>query len=308
MRKADPSAWRRYLIEKSISPELAGAWSEHARPRIVLSAMATHADDPTAVGSSKLGGLPDLPTSTPWPTRPAYQYPKDSNGHLEEVAWEEQPLTFLAQLNLRDLARVGCQLPIPESGLLSFFYDAQTQPWGFDPLDAPGSRVIFTEEGTPLQRRPHPLGHSCPVQSLDFTPGEDLPSLDWVQEYWTRQAQGDLDTFLAQAGELGDERLDDICHGGFKFGGWPSPIQSPMELDCELVTNGVHVGDPEGYRDPRVAALAPRAADWRLLLQLTSNDELQWMWGDMGTLYIMCREEDIAQRRFDRAWTVLQCS
>ena len=84
-------------------------------------------------------------------------------------------------------------------------------------------------------------------------------------------------------------------------------MQNPMELECELATNGINAGGPEGYADPRVAKLRQSAADWRLLLQLDSDDDLNWMWGDVGRLYVWCRESDIAARRFERCWTILQC-
>lgn len=31
------------------------------------------------------------------------------------------------------------------------------------------------------------------------------------------------------------------------------------------------------------------------------------MWGDVGRLYYWIRREDLAQRRFDKVWLVLQC-
>jgi len=52
---------------------------------------------------------------------------------------EERPLAFLAQINLAEIASTGgTDLALPESGLLSFFYDAESQPWGFDPGDSVG--------------------------------------------------------------------------------------------------------------------------------------------------------------------------
>jgi uncharacterized protein YwqG len=107
--------------------------------------------------------------------------------------------------------------------------------------------------------------------------------------------------------KLSDEDFALMNHGGHAVGGWPAVIQSPMELKCQLASNGIDVGHPEGYEHPRAAELAPGAADWRLLLQLDNDDDLDWVWGDEGRLYIWCREQDIAARRFDRCWTVLQC-
>ena len=76
-----------------------------------------------------------------------------------------------------------------------------------------------------------------------------------------------------------DEDWNVISYGGHVLGGWPRVIQNPMELECELVTNGINTDDPEGYADPCVVELRKRAGDWRLLLQLDSSDDLDWMWG-----------------------------
>jgi hypothetical protein len=37
--------------------------------------------------------------------------------------------------------------------------------------------------------------------------------------------------------------------------GWPEPVQNAMQLECQLASNGIYVGGPEGYRDPRVRDL-----------------------------------------------------
>jgi uncharacterized protein YwqG len=81
-----------------------------------------------------------------------------------------------------------------------------------------------------------------------------------------------------------------------------------MELECELVTNGLYCGDPSGYEDPRAKELEPNAKNWRLLLQIDSNDENEMMWGDCGRLYFWIRKEDLVNKQFDKSWFSLQCS
>jgi hypothetical protein len=41
-----------------------------------------------------------------------------------------------------------------------------------------------------------------------------------------------------------------------------------MQLECQLASNGIYCGDPDGYKNPRVAELKSGAADWILLLQI----------------------------------------
>ena len=37
--------------------------------------------------------------------------------------------------------------------------------------------------------------------------------------------------------------------------GHPDPVQGDMQVECQLVTNGLHCGDSTGYQDPRAKEL-----------------------------------------------------
>jgi uncharacterized protein YwqG len=86
---------------------------EMARPGVRLvpdSGMQVHDR------SSRLGGSPDLPSSIAWPRK------------------DNAPLSFIAQVNLADVAPYEAEGLLPRDGLLSFFYDALTQDaWGIRP-------------------------------------------------------------------------------------------------------------------------------------------------------------------------------
>ncbi|MFZ5783716.1 MAG: YwqG family protein [Pseudomonadota bacterium] len=307
MRYGEPAAWRRFLEERGLDPALATAWSRFARSSIRLMP-STFDEDGTLPGSSKLGGLPDLPLGVAWPTRAPYRYPKEGCEFLPPVAWEPRPLSFLAQINLADVAVAGSDLPLPDAGLLLFFYDTETQPWGYDPLDAPGARLLFVKAGTTTRRQLDPADRSSRVRPLQLLPSEGLPGWAWLQAEHEDDPRYCHDALYEELQKLSDEDEQEISFGGHVFGGWPCVIQSPMELECEMLRRGLYAGDPEGYADPRMAGVRRGAKDWRLLLQLGSDDELHWMWGDMGSLYFWCREDDIAQEAFERAWAILQCT
>ena len=76
------------------------------------------------VGTSKIGGMPDLPQATKWPR------------------WKGTPLAFIAQLRMDDLAKYDLSGQLPRSGVLCFFYDGRQETWGFDPKDC-GSWKVF---------------------------------------------------------------------------------------------------------------------------------------------------------------------
>jgi len=309
MRNADTGAWRSLLEKRGLDPALAKRWSGHARPGVKLIASSAEDMDDTEVGISKFGGRPDLPVDVPWPMRSAYAPARAALEFPGSRAGEERPLAFLAQIDLRDVAKVGCDLPLQDSGLLLFFYDAETQPWGFDPLDAPGTLVLHVRPGTPTQRRADPLARRCPVKRLQCAPGEWLPHWGLIHDKVKDLPGGDWMSFGGELDKLSEEDHALITYQGPAFGGWPCPIQGQMELECETVANGVFAGDGSAYSDPEIVDMRQRRAeDWRLVLQLPSDDALGWEWGDCGNLYLWCREADIAAGRFDRCWTILQCT
>lgn len=78
------------------------------------------------LGATRFGGQPDVPTDFIWPT-----YEGESYDHVVK----NRPLSFLAQFNCEDLAKYDTEHLLPDHGLLSFFYELDTQCWGFDPTN-----------------------------------------------------------------------------------------------------------------------------------------------------------------------------
>ena len=160
------------------------------------------------------------------------------------------------------------------------------------PEPLPSGERSYAEEGDAL---PH-----CNVH---FEPVEVFPSC-----------------FRGPVDKLGltDKEFDQYCStleavfdGSPKhqISGFPSPVQGDdMELECQLVANGLYCGDGSGYDDPRAKDLRSGAANWRLLLQLDSDDELNVMWGDMGMIYYWVEEDKASRGDFSNTWLVLQCS
>ena len=81
-----------------------------------------------------------------------------------------------------------------------------------------------------------------------------------------------------------------------------------MELECQLASNGVYCGNSEGYQSRQAKVLEQGAADWRLLLQIDTDEEGPgWMWGDVGRLYFWLTRQDLTSLRFDNVWLIFQC-
>jgi uncharacterized protein YwqG len=238
-------------------------------------------------GTSTVGGEPDLPQAVEWPE------------------FGDIPQAFIAQVNLADIAGFDLGDGLPTSGLLSFFYDSEQGVWGYDPADRGAWAVLYSPPEVPLSRRPIPSGvpdHARYARrglrieaDITYAPWEssDVESLGLTRE------EG-----LAYADVLDYTDRPPI----HRLLGHPQPIQGDMQLECQLASNGLYCGDSSSYTDPRADDLRPGALDWRLLLQIDSDDDAGMMWGDVGMIYYWMRKEDLAARAWDASWLVLQCA
>jgi uncharacterized protein YwqG len=81
-----------------------------------------------------LGGEPDLLSDFVW---------SENNG---------RPLDFLLQVNLSEASKLDKSGQLPTAGLLSFFYDLEDQPSGYDPKNLDGYKVVFSPAPDKLQK------------------------------------------------------------------------------------------------------------------------------------------------------------
>lgn len=258
-----------------------------SRPSIVLHAHRISKE--AELGSSRLGGLPDLGLGQEWPL------------------WKERPLSFIAQINLRDLSHFPASRELPSDGLLSFFYDSEQSTWGFDPNDTGSFSVVFQpEQNLRNAARPKllPVEAVFPACRLTFTEVLSPPAPD--SYVFNAMGFSDLDRhkyFDALHHLDGDDPFRWRSH----LLGHPDQIQGDMQEECALVAAGLYCGDEKAYSDPRRPILAREAPSWKLLLQIASEKEAGMMWGDLGCLYYWIHERDLRKQLFDRSWMILQC-
>lgn len=236
-------------------------------------------------GGSRLGGDPDLPTDASWP--------HGKNG----------PLSFVLQIDLSEVAGILPGEGLPEDGLLSFFYDAVQQPWGFDPADRGSWAVRHSPAQVELERRASPAGLS------DDGIFEPLPVAVRGDVSFPSVSSPDVVALLGGWDESWDRYgpvLGDEDNRVSRLLGHPQPVQGEMQEECQLASNGIYCGDTKHLDDPAAQELVCGAGEWRLLAQLDSYDSM--MWGDVGRLYFWIRDEDLRARNWDAVWLVLQCS
>src|SRR5262249_27627208 len=87
--------------------------------------------------------------------------------------------------------------------------------------------------------------------------------------------------------------------------GYQEELGRELELDCQLAAAGVVDDDYEAYFQQREEHESAARA-WRLLLQLSSDEDLRTPWAPFGRLYVFIRDDDLRARNFDAAWAILR--
>ena len=203
------------------------------QPLAISAVHAVHCRERTP---SQLGGSPIAMPDLSWPSR------------------DGRPLAFLATIDLTQLQRAHPIEWLPSSGALLFFYDVAEQPWGFDPKDRDGWRVVYVEALEGLAEIPFPstldAANQLPRQFISFQSIRSYPS-------WERPAVQSL-----QFSDTERERYCDLRHKVFgnqplhQLTGYPMPIQNDwMEKESQLASNGVDLGESGASSTPRALAL-----------------------------------------------------
>lgn len=259
-----------------------------ARNSIQLTALPK-AIDAFRPGESRLGGWPDLPPGIQWPI------------------WQDKPLGFICQIDLGAVQTLDINHLLPKSGFLYFFYDAEQSVWGFDPKDRGAWRVYYHDGGVESLKRHNPPkgltsnGIYTPCE-LSFSKRTDLPDSG---SYDAEQLR--LDKKEGAQYDLLVEALNEDVGVYNHLLGHSQNVQNDMQLEAQLVFNGLYCGDSSGYEDERRKELEPGAADWQLLLQIDSDDNAGMMWGDVGRIYYWIREQDLQKKNFENVWFSFQC-
>ena len=232
--------------------------------------------------NSHLGGQPAVPGDFVWPS------------------YNGRPLDFLLKLDLTAFAELESGLDLPKTGYLLFFYDTETQPWGFRPEDRGCSTVVYVEDVDAAVPMLAPAG-SCTFRRLGVT-FEQTVTVPDAWSPWVDQLSPTADDRF----ELNENHEDSWNIEG-QVGGHPYAIQGSMEAECEMASSGLEAGTAAAYRSPEGMEAAAEVPKWRLLAQIPGVEELDLMWGDSGMIYFWIREDALQRRDFSQCWLVLQC-
>lgn len=170
------------VIESLGASAYASKFEGHMLPGIRLTCKAMPLGQ-IPIGMSRIGGLPDLPAGMPWPT---------ASGYAPKVGDRQDPLMFLAQINLADIAEYDPDNVLPHSGLLLFFaatwvndlwyFETSKNLWHVEYVEDLSTLVsasaptvpeaLLTEEEYGFKA---PQGHVFTPVALDFSQEMTLP-------------------------------------------------------------------------------------------------------------------------------------
>ena len=249
-------------------------------------------DEDIQIGGSKFGGLPDLPANVPFPN------------------YQSGNLSFLAQLNLKDLTFLDTEDSLPKTGMLYFFYDVVNQPWGLEKEDKDSYKVLyfdgdlkelsrtsypkFTEDYFPLPS--HKVGFT---KMLTFS--EEPAALDLNDS--------ELDDYFLFREEIMQPRgTDYIIQGLDEDLAVPKHylLGEPFNIQNNVFDDVIHYWNYE-KTDMNSTKMEIKSEKMILLFQMDSDEELDVMWGDVGMLYFCINETDLIKRQFDQVKFILQC-
>jgi uncharacterized protein YwqG len=206
-------------------------------------------------------------------------------------------------LSLAELQAREATTWLPIEGALLFFYDDEKQPWGFDPTDRGGWAVLHVPDVQQPSNEEFSSAGLLAQSFVSLQPVKVFPSFERPEVQALTLSEKEFEAYF----DLAERRFEGLPK--HQTLGLPSPVQGDsMELECQLASHGIYCGTPDGYTSPTAKELANGAGNWKLLLQLDSDDGLGVMWGDSGVLYFWVEESSAARADFSNVWVILQCS
>ena len=239
---------------------LADTLAPAARPMAIVDRTLLPRE-PEELGTSRLGGRPDLPAGTRWPR---------CHGYAQ---------TFLGQLRPRDLPPELAELAAHDGTLLFFAHiEREDGSWN-QPFNGECATVLHARPGTPLRRAAFPR-HALRLRPVlpRFDVRPDLPDIVFPTDH----LMAPLRDVVVRDYERWFE-VRDLLLG--------KPRLEHVLLGYSRAPNG---GDDCSER-------AERGRDtWRHLFTIGPDDHLGFNVADAGALQILIAPADLRAGRFDR--------
>ncbi len=260
---------------------------QHSRPSIRVETTPVSDESELSLGQSKIGGRPDLPGGIDWV-------------RISQSS-DDVSLPFIAQFALSDVKAHDVENLLPEHGMLYFFAD----PWRGSFSDH-GKVIFYDGDLSTLERcefpddlpptPPHEWGvdrfEPCSVKfiselNLDF----DMPNFDYPDgKNWEDFYEL---VYVSSYTRPNPPFVRDVN----RLLGVPYDVPRDMQLDCQLMED---TGSYYNRSTEEREAAKSTKAQWQLLFQMSSDENANMAWSDMGTICYYIRKQDLQAEDFSR--------
>lgn len=287
-----------------------------ARNSLLMRVTDPH--DETSIGTTRLGGLPDLPQPDDWP----------KNG--------EQSMRFLGQINLLELPNFPGN-PLPENGTLLFFLGDDSNSRNIKnrvlyfppsemqnctgatpcPLDIKKEDIFAPFNVTFEHALSLPSDASILFENLQLKNGEIDRYYDLKEDLNCQPAHPELSRLLGYPDSLSSDPSADAF---FFMSGHHNPLHETTEMMEEYLneaTSENNLSLIEYYKKLKSDILwyqnnknfaDKEILSWILLLEIDSHSEPGMTWGDSGKIHFMIEEDSIQKKNFSSTYAGLLSS
>ncbi len=284
------------LIEKYDLVEYSELIEKHAEGHI---SMTTAGEDKyETVGNSRIGGVPDLPPTISWQRTDA--------GYM----------SFVAQINLSEILKLPLS-PLPKSGLLYFFYG--NYPMGL--ADEQHSVLYYDGDFSQLKKAEQPpmeefssesnwaVYKPCQVTMKDSF---SLPD----GRYSAREVFGqEMDINSEKFTLIADNwypLVEDLTESqDQEFPEWKMSkiLGKPHFLHEGLMSKAqlVREGKPSNSLYKNISDKS-EVEKWVILLELSSHQEADMLWWDVGLLDFVIHSDDLSKLDFTKTYSDIASS
>lgn len=256
------------------------------------------------LGQSRMGGRPDLPPDHKWPE------------------YENKHQVFIAQINLEELEGWAVPMGLPKSGHLFFFHD-QDMSWQLGPKQENCPLVLYSSVPAknlsraefPDDLRDEDKRRLCSVGIHCL----QLQAPPWSQLYETfdssnkddvavfKKYREDCIEYVSGALHRSDEDGERPWH---VLGGFADIVQDPVESECVSYFSDLSEEEQDEMTMKESLAFEEQqdkaARDWLLLFQCDYDSIADTCWYDMGKLFYMIRQQDLASLAFDQTVAIIE--
>lgn len=272
------------IIEKYALEPYKTALLKEIQPSIRLK---TNGRECPETGKTKLGGCPDLPPNISWPKSDI----------------DQQSLTFLGQINLKEVKMLDELDFLSQSGILYFFFN-------LDSVD--DGKVLYVKEETGLERAAPPESFKEQKKSLwqrlltgkskkrllkesqvELSREYDIPSWDSLR---MEKIKKENKTPIEPVNAFEEAALEDIyeeaeAKSNHRLTGLYKGIQNEYH---EMNFIDTKIKDTQDLTLDQIN----KALEWKLLFQFDSDANLEANFVDWGRVYFFVLEEDMLRGEF----------